>query len=180
MKYVIFSDAHGDHKEFDFIVDKYKNDSEVKYIFYNGDSQFKADDPSFNGLITVGGNVDFGQDFPKENLISSNEDHITFYQTHGHLTDANSGLSKMFELAKEKTADIVLYGHTHVVLAEEHEGILFINPGSISDPKGINATLGGTYVVLIANDDEFIVEYHGRSGNKIDSISKVFHRKSNL
>ncbi len=48
----------------------------------------------------------------------------TIYATHGHLP--NPPLKK---------GDILLFGHTHIPLCEERDGILCLNPGSVSIPK---------------------------------------------
>lgn len=50
------------------------------------------------------------------------------YATHGH----NYNASKLPPLAN---GDILLHGHTHVPVCEEHEGFVYINPGSVSIPK---------------------------------------------
>jgi putative phosphoesterase len=177
MNYLIFSDAHGDRKEFDFILDKYKNDPQIKAIFYNGDSQFKSSDLAFENIFSVVGNMDLYEKFNDENVYFSNVDNLTFYQTHGHLTRADYGLDTMYEKAIENNAQVVLYGHTHVVDATEYKNIIFINPGSIAYPKGENAALGGTYAILEVTEKEYIINFYSRAGVKIDSISKIFIRK---
>ena len=50
------------------------------------------------------------------------------YATHGHVWNINN-------LPPLKEGDILLYGHTHVPLCEEKDGILCLNPGSVSIPK---------------------------------------------
>ena len=41
------------------------------------------------------------------------------------------------QLAKEKKADICIFGHTHREYIEEKNGIKFINPGALQDKKYI-------------------------------------------
>lgn len=50
------------------------------------------------------------------------------YCTHGHKFIPDNSL-------KLKEGDIVLSGHTHIPLCEERDGILYLNPGSVSIPK---------------------------------------------
>ena len=50
------------------------------------------------------------------------------FVTHGHLFNDDA----MPPLAK---GSILLHGHTHVPRCEEKDGILFLNPGSVSLPK---------------------------------------------
>jgi len=60
------------------------------------------------------------------------------YATHGHIYNENN-------LPPMKKGDILLHGHTHVLRAEEKEGILIWNPGSVSIPKEGNPP---TYAIL--------------------------------
>lgn len=50
------------------------------------------------------------------------------FATHGHIysKDRHPAL---------QPGDILLYGHTHVPLCEEEDGLIFMNPGSVSMPK---------------------------------------------
>ena len=41
----------------------------------------------------------------------------------------------------ERPVDIVIFGRTLYAMVEEHEGILFINPGSPSLPKNVRASV---------------------------------------
>lgn len=56
--------------------------------------------------------------------------------THGHHPFSDYFLEK---------GNVVLYGHTHVLRAEEEEGIIYLNPGSVSLPKEGNPR---TYAML--------------------------------
>ena len=50
------------------------------------------------------------------------------YATHGHVYNEN-------KLPPLQRGSILLHGHTHVPKCVEHEGYLYINPGSVSIPK---------------------------------------------
>lgn len=50
------------------------------------------------------------------------------FLTHGHLYNIDNPLPM-------SQGDILLYGHFHIPMIEEREGIYFFNPGSISLPK---------------------------------------------
>src|SRR5699024_5856961 len=54
---------------------------------------------------------------------------------HGHLFDIKSSLMKLEYRAQEVGADIICFGHSHVAYAENINGRLFINPGSIRLPR---------------------------------------------
>ena len=50
------------------------------------------------------------------------------FATHGHVYNAQT-------LPPLRPGDILLHGHTHVPVCEEHEGFTLMNPGSVSLPK---------------------------------------------
>ena len=52
----------------------------------------------------------------------------TFYATHGHVYNQN-------HLPPLCQGDILIHGHTHVLKAEQMEGYILLNPGSVSIPK---------------------------------------------
>ena len=76
------------------------------------------------------------------------------FATHGHVHHAAA-------LPPLKEGDILLHGHTHIPLWEEKDGILILNPGSVTIPKG-----GSERGYMILEDGVFIwktlegVEYH--------------------
>jgi putative phosphoesterase len=57
-----------------------------------------------------------------------NLDGRTFYATHGHVYNENN-------LPPIQEGDILIHGHTHVLKAEQKEGYVLLNPGSVSIPK---------------------------------------------
>lgn len=59
-----------------------------------------------------------------------------FLLLHGHTCFSENSL---FYKGLEKRADAVLSGHTHVPSAYEREGILVLNPGSLSAPRYMSA-----------------------------------------
>ena len=62
----------------------------------------------------------------------------TLYATHGHVYN-ESNLPPFHE------GDILIHGHTHVLKAEQKEGYILLNPGSVSIPKEGNPP---TYAVF--------------------------------
>ena len=62
----------------------------------------------------------------------------TFYATHRHIYNQNN-------LPPLKEGDILIHGHTHVLKAQQMDGYILLNPGSVSIPKEGNPA---TYAVL--------------------------------
>lgn len=54
------------------------------------------------------------------------------FACHGHLHGVKSGTERLLSAVKERGCDIGLYGHTHMAQVEEKDGILLINPGSMT------------------------------------------------
>ena len=53
----------------------------------------------------------------------------TLFATHGHRFSEEN-------LPPLKKGDILLHGHTHVPICKEQNGIIILNPGSVTIPKG--------------------------------------------
>lgn len=170
--YLIISDTHGDHAIMEQIIADY--DGQVKAMFYNGDSEFADNDPIFDYLLPVVGNMDFDDGFPDERNYA--DDEVKIYQTHGHLYNTEFKLDRLRERASQTEAEIVTSGHTHKLGAEMIDGKLFINPGSISLPKGEYSYLGGTYAILTVEPAEFKVQFYTRDEEPVPSLGFTFAR----
>ena len=65
------------------------------------------------------------------------------FMCHGHRYGVKYGYNSIFYRGKEVGADIVLFGHSHLPIIDEHDGLILMNPGSISHGVGsLNKTLG--------------------------------------
>ena len=62
----------------------------------------------------------------------------TFYATHGHVYHQD-------HLPPLMDGDILIHGHTHVLKAEQMDGYILLNPGSVSIPKEGNPPTYGIY-----------------------------------
>lgn len=72
--------------------------------------------------------------YPLERVVDQYGPRI--YLAHGHRHRVKEGLGVLADTARAKDASIVVYGHTHTALAVVMDGIVFINPGSLSAPRG--------------------------------------------
>ncbi len=82
---------------------------------------------------SVQGNCDFGREEPLSGLLEIEGKRIFF--THGHLWRVKDGLEELERAARERQADVALYGHTHRAAADYREGLWLINPGSLRDSR---------------------------------------------
>lgn len=131
MKILITSDNHGDHEALIDLVLRAGDDVDV--FIHCGDSELSEDDTIWGIFHTVRGNTDYAN-FKDTILLNTPEGKIVV--THGHLFGAKRNADQLVALAKENKADVVMYGHTHVMDDREIDGIKVINPGSIRLPKG--------------------------------------------
>lgn len=85
-------------------------------------------------VIGIKGNCDFQSTLPEDRLLEIGDKKI--FLTHGHRYDVKWNYHKLFYKGLELEADVVLFGHTHVATRFIEEGMLLMNPGSISKPRG--------------------------------------------
>ena len=84
----------------------------------------------------------------------------TWFAAHGHRAGANPTAN---DLPKLPAGSVVLTGHTHIPVLETNEnGVLLLNPGSVSIPKGGFAPSYATYedgsFVVVSLDGEILLE----------------------
>lgn len=173
MKALFVSDNHGDRDILQKIADRFNG--EVNVMMHCGDSNLEPSDPVMQPFKTVIGNTDWGLNYPKTQLAVVDHEHILV--VHGHLYQVNFTLTPLMLLAKENRATIAAYGHTHQLAVECNQGILYLNPGSISQPRGQYQKLGGTFAIVSVDADQFDVQYYDRSLQPVDDLHFVFSRQ---
>ncbi|WP_225046676.1 YfcE family phosphodiesterase [Lacticaseibacillus kribbianus] len=171
MKIVAVSDTHGDRQ---ILLDILGFEPDAAAYFYVGDSEFAADDAVFNTYRAVRGNMDFDQGFPLS--LTATIAGTTVFAAHGHRLGVNYQLDDLIAAAGAANADIALFGHTHQLGCEMHQGMLVLNPGSISQPRGQFASLRGTYAVITVTSAAFTVTYHTRDGKAAPGLERTFTR----
>ncbi|WP_058486562.1 metallophosphoesterase [Defluviitalea phaphyphila] len=143
MKLLILSDSHGILSYSKKVIEKIKD--KLDMIIHLGDYYEDAKElrKEINNipLHHVAGNCDFGID-KKDEIINIYNKKILI--THGHKYKVKWGYNRISYYGEEQGANIVLFGHTHIPIIEYYNGILFLNPGSISMPRGdiLNPTFG--------------------------------------
>ncbi|WP_462399453.1 metallophosphoesterase family protein [Lacticaseibacillus pantheris] len=169
MKILVASDTHGDALVLQELLTEYPH---MDGYFYCGDSELRASDPLFATWHAVQGNMDFDPDFPLTLTVTVGTH--TVFMAHGHKYAVGWRRDELVAAGVAVGADIILYGHTHVALAEVHQDVLVVNPGSISQPRGDLAPLGGMYAVVTVDDDGRRVEYGTRTRGLIPKLTRTF------
>ncbi|MFZ5942761.1 MAG: metallophosphoesterase family protein [Bacillota bacterium] len=148
MKIGILSDTHGN---LSLAREALKEMGKIDLLFHGGDYYTDACQlaEEFNvNVKTVVGNCDFFVSGPKEEILTLGDYKI--FLTHGHQYGVKGSLQRLFYRAEEIQADIVVYGHTHIPLYSVEDSIHFINPGSISLPRGDSRP---SYGILMLGDE---------------------------
>lgn len=169
MKIVVVSDSHGDRKIVQQLVDRY--DGKVDGIFHCGDSELSIDDPLVAKLHIVQGNMDLAA-FPDHDVETI--DGQTILVTHGHHQNVNGGLLNLELYARSLAANVVLFGHTHQLGTTFDDGMLFVNPGSISQPRGEFAVIGGTYAIIESDQHQYTVQFYNRDFQPVKKLARRF------
>jgi uncharacterized protein len=165
-KVLIVSDSHGMSKELEVLRERHLND--VDLLIHCGDSQLVADSPSISGYLTVMGNCDLSG-YPLETITEISGRKI--FITHGHRYSVKTSLINLKYKAEEVNADIVCFGHSHILGAEVIGGTLFLNPGSIRMPR---ERLEKTYVILDLADEKIKMSVFELNGLELTDLAHEF------
>ena len=132
LRVIVFSDSHG---RLDNALKALKEAGQVDYLLHAGD--FYRDAIALAAVSAlpvkaVRGNCDGSVDGLLEELFEL--DGRLVYMTHGHLSGPNR-LGSLLKKAVMYGAQAVIFGHTHMSQSITMEGVLLLNPGSISRPR---------------------------------------------
>ena len=140
MKILVFSDSHGITEKMSDIIAS--NSADAELVIHLGDRTadlqgIRERYPQI-AFLFVKGNCDFsflGPSAPEKYSVVLEDRH--FFLTHGHLFGVKGGDLRALECeAAKNNYDVVLYGHTHIPSYTEKNGVVYFNPGSISQPRG--------------------------------------------
>lgn len=133
MKVLIVSDTHGKdtnlekvvHMEAPFDMLIHCGDVEGREFFI----QALAEAP----CCIVSGNNDFFSDLPREEEINLAGNKVLV--THGHYYGVSMDLRGLVDEAVSRDCQAAFFGHIHKPVVAERNGVLVINPGSLSYPR---------------------------------------------
>ena len=165
MKCLCFSDSHGYS---DGMIAAIRKNPDADVVFFLGDGLSDAEDAARSSLVrcawlTVRGNCDY-RNFFLDNTCVLKTDEITLLGkkivfTHGDLYNVKSSTYGLLELAEQRCADAVLFGHTHVayhdITSVASRTVFLFNPGSVS-PRSYPQTYG----VIEITEKDISFSYH--------------------
>ncbi|WP_110927136.1 metallophosphoesterase family protein [Bacillus massiliglaciei] len=167
MKVLIMSDSHGLTEEIQQI--KARHEGEIEAAIHCGDSELPKDAPEMDSLLAVRGNCDYDAAYPND--LTETIGGRRFFVTHGHHYNVKMTLMNLAYKSEEAEADIVCFGHSHAAGSEMIGKSLFINPGSIRQPRG---RIEKTYVILEINGEEAKVTFFDTEGNPVQALSRIY------
>ena len=132
MRILILSDSHGARRNVELALEQQPT---AEVVIHLGDG---ADDLEYaryeypeKAFYQVCGNCDRCCEFPVEDSVTLEGHKILF--THGHAFRVKSTLEDLYSHAKQKEADVVLFGHTHRPVTGYDDGLYWMNPGSVRE-----------------------------------------------
>lgn len=169
-KILIVSDSHGQTAELEQIKAMHAN--EVDCMIHCGDSELPGKDQTINGFLTVRGNCDYDAAYPNDLIHEINGYRI--FVTHGHKYSVKSSLMNLIYKALELNANIVCFGHSHILGAEQVQGMLFINPGSLRMPR---LRKEKTYILLELSGESAVVKVFELGKGELVDLRQTFIMK---
>ena len=133
MKILIVSDTHGRDEKLEAAV---AVEQPFDYLIHCGDvegREFFIEALAECPCTIVAGNNDFFSDLPREDEIVLERHKIMV--THVHTYGVSMDLYGISEEAAARECEMVCFGHTHKPVIEKKNGVLVINPGSLSFPR---------------------------------------------
>lgn len=133
MKVLIVSDTHRKNENFLKVLERV---APIDMLVHCGDiegSEYLISQAAGCPVEMVVGNNDFFSDLPREK-----EFYIGKYKvwlTHGHTYYVSMGNEYLKEEARARSADIVMYGHTHRPVVDIEGDLVAVNPGSLTYPR---------------------------------------------
>ena len=130
MKVLIVSDTHRHNDNLNKVLRKVKP---LDMVIHCGDAEGTEDEIRMESecpLYIISGNNDFFSLLSKE--IELSIENYKAFITHGHMYGVSMGLERLVEEAKLRSADIVMFGHTHRPMIDIRDDLVILNPGSLS------------------------------------------------
>lgn len=149
---LLMSDSHGNYNNMNKAVALEKPDM----VLFMGDGwrdlrDLRARYPKLE-IHSVLGNCDWTEG-PSEQVLEIEGHRVMM--CHGHEYFVKSSLLSLSLAAHQAEADVVLFGHTHKVFYDWHDGLVMVNPGSIGNPP---PCIPPSYALLLIDGEKVKVE----------------------
>lgn len=147
MQILIFSDSHGDRRRLREALLRHPAATAVCHLGDGArDMAEVAQEFPDRAFFGVCGNCDMCADLPFSRLEEFGGKKV--FLTHGHLFHVKSGIYTYQLAARERGADVALFGHTHQPFEEYADGVYLFNPGSLRDGNYGLLEISGAGILL--------------------------------
>ena len=136
MRIAVISDTHGNLLWIDKVRAMLDSVDCIIHLGDNVQDAKKIEEAVKCPVHYVAGNCDILSSAPHE--FDGYIGGVKFFAVHGHRYSIDYDLYTLSAEARSRDAKICLYGHTHVPDITNCYGIWFVNPGSISRPRGMS------------------------------------------
>lgn len=123
-------------------------------------------------VFAVSGNWDTRSPAYPETLVVTGYGPPLFL-THGHRLQVKGSLLPLARAARAEGTSVAVFGHTHIALTELVEGVLCVNPGSLSQPRGRRDRTFAIITVIIGEEVYQVTATHMTSTG--DILSDTLH-----
>jgi len=148
LRIFVISDTHG---KIDKAVEIYKSLQDIDLIVHLGDHRSdarKMKEMLNVPLIGLKGNMDGS--FSRDGYHILETDFGKIFLAHGHMENVKQNYENIMYKAESLHCRAAFFGHTHIPLFTEAEGLYLLNPGSLSLPTGGRK---GSYAVATITKD---------------------------
>ncbi len=139
MKLLVVSDVHGKRDRLSAVMEMHRDADALIFLGDGLSDLFRVGVNDFDFTVfSVKGNCDaffMGAENVGEELAVTLGG-FKIFMLHGHTRGVKHGLDRAIYAAREKNADLLLFGHTHLALEsyindEEQKPLYLFNPGSL-------------------------------------------------
>lgn len=174
MKLFIISDTHG---KLDKVYEIYERLTAIDLIVHLGDLTQDAKEIEKTlgvDVLSVKGNMDGSYNSTDHHILETECGKL--FLAHGHMENVKSNYQNMYYRAMEAGCVAALFGHTHIPVFDQVNGIYLINPGSLSLPADGTQ---GSYAIVHTDSEGLsgsIVYYSAIQKNKPPKVQGGYLR----
>ena len=133
MKIGIISDTHGHVPN--AVHDALAGADHILHAGDVGPMEVITELESIAPVSAVRGNTDYSIQLPQTHIQSFVSQKFLVH----HIVDLPVPSQLVRVAITDEQPNVVVFGHTHMPYNEHHDGVLFLNPGSASNPRGSSA-----------------------------------------
>ena len=150
MRILVVSDTHGSDSNLRRAI-LAQPTAEVVIHLGDGEEELQRAKRSFpeKMFLAVRGNCDMASSLPPVGEYEAQG--VRIFYTHGHLYGVKSGQYTIVCAARERGAQVLLFGHTHQPYTDYDQGLYLMNPGSLSGWGAGYGTLDITPQGIVTN-----------------------------